>query len=393
MRPLRRHQHPGVTTVYTVLALTVLFGFCSLGADYGRVQLVKTELQRAADAAARAAASAIPSGITEVQDIAVAYAALNTADGSAVTLNASTDVEFGTWDSSSETFTVLTGSARSSANAIRITARRTAASGNAVPLLFGKLIGIESCDVRASAISQYTAATGAGFVGLDKLEFGNNATIYAYNSNTGSPGGSNLLPSAQLGGNGDIEFGNNADIYGNLVKGPSADLDHGNHFYISGNQSTLPSNLSYTATESSTVASSGALTRGNNSTLTLSAGTYCYSSITFGNSGTINCTGPVTIYLNGNLNVGNNFRISAYQDKPANVRLRVIGNRDFNTGNDPDLEAEIYGPQSELNVGNNATFKGSAVVKEFQAGNNADLFYDTALGNTGSSSGAISTVK
>lgn len=392
MHATRNQHHRGVTTVYALLFMAALFGFCSLGADYGRVQLVRSELQRAADATARAAASAIPSGITAVQDIAVAYGALNLADGAAVTIDPATDVEFGTWNSSNTTFTVLTGASRASANAIRITARRTAASGNAVPLLFGKLIGIESCDVRVSAVCQYTAATGTGFVGLNEIEMGNNATIYAYNSNSGNPGGSNLLPSARIGGNGSIDFGNNADIYGDIIKGPSADVDHGNHFYISGSQTTQSSNLAYTATESSTVASSGSITRGNNSTLTLSAGTYCYSNVTFGNGGTINCTGPVTLYITGDLNAGNNFTISAYQNKPANVRLRFVGSADLDTGNSPDIEAEIYLPGGDVELGNNAILKGSVVAKKLELGNNANLYYDTALGSTGSG-GSISTVR
>jgi len=49
--------------------------------------MVKTELRRCADAAARAAVQALTSGVTASQDAAVATAALNTANGSAVVLD------------------------------------------------------------------------------------------------------------------------------------------------------------------------------------------------------------------------------------------------------------------------------------------------------------------
>ena len=47
-------RRSGVTVVYTIILLTALIGLASLAVDYARVQLAKTELQRAADAAARA---------------------------------------------------------------------------------------------------------------------------------------------------------------------------------------------------------------------------------------------------------------------------------------------------------------------------------------------------
>src|SRR6266446_5944739 len=125
----------------------------SLAVDIGHARLVKVQLQGAADAAARYAITGMSSGISAAQANAVAAAASNTADGTAVVVDPNTDVEFGTWDSGSGTFTVLAGPARSSANAIRVWARRTAARGNAVSVSFGGLIGKSTCDVTASCIA------------------------------------------------------------------------------------------------------------------------------------------------------------------------------------------------------------------------------------------------
>src|SRR5439155_696119 len=79
----------------------------SLATDYGRVQLAKTQILAAADAAGRAAAAAFSGGVSAAQDAAVAAAADNSADGSSVVIDPNNDVEFGSWDSSAATFTAL----------------------------------------------------------------------------------------------------------------------------------------------------------------------------------------------------------------------------------------------------------------------------------------------
>src|SRR5947209_8754344 len=106
-----RHRR-GFTAIYAIIILLALCGFTSLAVDWGRVQLVKTELQSAADAAARAAADQVPNGISAVQNAAVTWGGYNNAAESTVAIDGTNDVEFGTWNSSNRTFTVLSGNAR-----------------------------------------------------------------------------------------------------------------------------------------------------------------------------------------------------------------------------------------------------------------------------------------
>src|SRR4051794_19052831 len=97
-----RSRRRGVALIYVMVMMTVLIAFASLGADYARVQLAKTELQRAADAAARAAAQAMPNGSAAVYTAAAAVARDNLVDGSDPTGNAvalqNADVEWGIWN-------------------------------------------------------------------------------------------------------------------------------------------------------------------------------------------------------------------------------------------------------------------------------------------------------
>jgi len=127
--------------------------FATLAVDWGRVQLVKTELRSAADAAARHAVAGLSTSVGTANARAVAAAGENKADGGPVVLVTAQDVEFGTWDPATRAFEVLTGSAQSSATAVRVTARRTSARGTAIPTLFGALLGRRTVDVTAVSIA------------------------------------------------------------------------------------------------------------------------------------------------------------------------------------------------------------------------------------------------
>jgi Flp pilus assembly protein TadG len=146
-------RHHGVALIYAAVTMVALMAIASLAVDLARVRLTKTQLQGAVDAAARAAAGQIPNGSSAVQARAIAIGAANSADGSAVVINSS-DVLMGVWDSNARTFTTT----NTNPNAVKVTAHRTAAAGNAVPLLFGRIIGRSACDVNASTVVMLTGS-------------------------------------------------------------------------------------------------------------------------------------------------------------------------------------------------------------------------------------------
>src|SRR3954464_2548120 len=91
----------GAMTLYLVIMLTGLVGICSLGADYARVQVAKTELQRAADAAARYAAMGLSSSPATARANGKTVSLENTTDALPVVL-LDTDIEMGTWSASTK---------------------------------------------------------------------------------------------------------------------------------------------------------------------------------------------------------------------------------------------------------------------------------------------------
>jgi Flp pilus assembly protein TadG len=142
--------------VYVTLIILVLMGFVSMAVDLGRVQLAQTQLQAAADAAARYGALGLQNiinGSSAATSNATTAAASNMVDGSPLVLQSS-DVVIGIWSSSSRTFTPVTDP--TTANAVQVTAVRAAARGNGIPTVFLQALGRSSFDIKATSIALLT---------------------------------------------------------------------------------------------------------------------------------------------------------------------------------------------------------------------------------------------
>lgn len=150
-----RKTRRGAVLIYAMTGMAAFVGFCSLAVDWGRVQLVKTELQSAADASARAGAGGLAVGPDEAVRRAKYIALQNKADGAAVDLTKE-KIELGWWDTDAAQFTVLADTRK--ANAVRVVARRAADKGDAVPLSFAKIFGKNSKDVGGAAVAMLVPA-------------------------------------------------------------------------------------------------------------------------------------------------------------------------------------------------------------------------------------------
>lgn len=147
-------RRSGMSLIWMLITFTVLTGFVSLGVDLARVHLVKTEMQRSADAAAHFGAVSLGTMSDAtlkywVQQVGVA----NPADGLAVAFTAA-DIEFVHWNKTTRVATAVGTSA--AANAVRVNAHRTAARGTSVPMLWGWLVGKNGIDVKVTATACLT---------------------------------------------------------------------------------------------------------------------------------------------------------------------------------------------------------------------------------------------
>ena len=383
----KRHRK-GSVLVYATVAITALLGFCSLGVDFGRVALVKTELQRAADAAARAGAAGLVSGVTTAQDLAVQYAAVNAADGASIVLDPSTDVEFDTWDSVGKTFSVLTGAARSNANAMRITARR-----NGIPLMGMRMLGKNTQDVRATSIAMVRPGLLSGFYGLDSMYFKGGLFAASYDSSvTTNPTHAAYRTNCNIGSNGPITGGSGNNLYGSLCVGPSGSnatvTVHGGTMNLG---SAIPTPADPPMTP---VANPGGVsqTPSVSSDVTWQGGTYYFTSWTISSGKTVNFSGPATIYLNGDFTPADPVAIYAYNDIPANLTIYQSAGHTFNTNTKVvTLIARLIAPGADVRFKSGCSVRGSIIAKTLWMSDDCDLYYDEQLG-TGSN-GGITVVK
>src|SRR3954467_2933229 len=77
----------GSALVYVTATLVAMLAFVSLAVDLGHVFLVRSELQAAADAAARYGVTGIAAGVATAQTYAVNAAKENKSDGGDVVIN------------------------------------------------------------------------------------------------------------------------------------------------------------------------------------------------------------------------------------------------------------------------------------------------------------------
>jgi len=353
--------------------MAVIFAMVSLSVDLGRARLVKTELQRVADAAARAGAAGLSTSAAQARSSAISIAGENSVDGTSFTLTNS-DVEVGNWTGSS--FTVN----GSPSNAVRVTARRTAATGNAVPTLFARVIGRTSVDVTATSVAKYTSGSGGGFVGYDSITFKNNASIRSYNSSTNTnPTSGNATSNGGLGSNGWIKGKNGNTLYGSATLGPAGEIEN---VSVTGSTTTLTQAIPEDTlpTWSSSTNPGGIsqnYTVGSNTTL--AGGSYWFTSLTI--NATLSFSGPATLYVNGDVNLKGGLRPTSLI--PSHLQIYQYGNNEFGDSgnNNCDVVAVIAGPDVEMVFKNNFKLRGSAKVKTMEFKNNAELYYDEAGGS------------
>jgi len=386
--PMRCRRRRGVSIVYVSVSMIVLLGFCSLAVDLGRVQTAKSELERATDAAARAAVASISSGVSAVQTAAYNMANNNSADGQAVTINSVNNVVFLNWPST----TPLTGSARSSANAVQVSA------SYAVPLLFAQAIGMATCTVHATSTAFTQTTTTYGLIGTGTVETGGGPSdsVDSYNSSLGPYGVGNHGSQGSIAGqtidiNGGSVVNGNIYYYGGTAPNTSGGTVNGT---IS-NVSSLPSYPTPTIPAGCT--NLGTVNIGSGQTLTLNSGNYCCTSFTFLSTGTLNInatSGPVNLYLAGAFLMDYVFaggQLNFTSTIPNNFHIYATTSAQISFNGNSTVYGVVDAPLSTFQV-TGGSFYGSAIANELYFQYGAAIHYDQALGTSGTTT-SISQVQ
>ena len=371
----------GIAIVYITVVFGVMIALASLAVDAGRVALVRTELLRAADAAARYACTGIADGTYTAR--AIAAAGDNEADGAKVALTAA-DVVPGSYNPDTHRFTANANPA----NAVQVTCTRKGDQG--VRLLFAELLGIGHFDLKATSIA-YAVPRAVGFTGLDGINVRNNVFVGSYDSTvTTNPSQFRADGKAGMNSNGNISAGSNTSISGNLLLGPAGSSSGLN--LVDGGQ--IIHRLARLIPPEMPDWSPGLNPGGVPRSLTLTSDTvlqggkywFTYLSVQCNN---LTFSGPAILYVDGDIDLQG--KVTAFRSVPSNLKIFQIGHHKFgNSGyNDLFLCAVVVAPDSEFATKNNATIYGSAVFKRIDLNNNADFYYDEATALNGGSAAGI----
>jgi hypothetical protein len=376
---------PGAAIIYVVVMMPVLMGFASLAVDLGRVEAAKTELRCAADAAARYACTGISNGTAVAK--AIQAGADNKVDGTTLVIQNS-DVSTGKWANGAFT------AGGTPTNAIRVTAGRTAARGNAVPLIFGILIGKSSCDVNATSVaylSSSSSGNGYGFFATGNVLLQNGPIVIdSYNAASGQYSGTTAENKATVASNGSI-LTDNVTVDGNLQAGLGQTISHQNgSFTVTGSTTSLTSSVSNTAP---TMPGSGYTSLSNvnvNSGQSLSLGTagqtttYYATNFNVASTATLNVNGPVVLYINGNFEIDGTMNV--LNNLPANFSVMQLSSSGVTFDGTHNVYAHVDAPNSPLNINQAMNFFGTMVVGQMNVSGQVKLHDDES-----NSSGASST--
>ena len=365
-----------------------MLGGAALMVDVGRVAAARAALQTAADATA-IHASRDASSNTAALALARAAVIDHRVAGETPAID---EVRVGHWDAADRT--IHTASGARDAVGVQLS--------TGVSLLFGPIFGFDTRHIVAVAVARRAAdepaeSSGPGFVSLSSMSLEGNVDLDSYDSNSQSFfSSSNGSGSRQFTGqtNGSINMNNGVSIWGNMRMQSSSNIT-ANNAGFEGNGAR--ENVAEPITLAPESAPPDATWMGNVNLPpghhVWPGGKYALSDFVVQNGATIEFSGPVELFLNGNTNIQGKF--ITHENKPKNFRLvqqfsaginiNPVGTTD-DSASEPNLAIDIYCPGGPVNVNGNINLYGRIQAKQITL-NQADFYVDLALSGGTSSEG------
>ena len=182
VRRLARDER-GITTIQNLLLTVACCAIGALGLDVTHFYAARTELQVAADVAAHAAMHRRYNGRTAAQarSDAIAMVEYSLPRNVYGTVLETSEIVFGTWNTTSGTFTALAANSPTLPTAFQVTTNR--AGDNPVGSFFFRVVGVRSRDVTAKAIYLASGDPCAQLQGLFAEGQVNPSSNNAYSAN------------------------------------------------------------------------------------------------------------------------------------------------------------------------------------------------------------------
>lgn len=398
----------GAIVVFAAIMMTVIFALAAFAIDLSYVAVSKAQLQVTADAAALAGVVQLPNGASLAVAAAQDVGARNKAGGYSINIQ-SQDVQVGTWDTSSASFSTLTGNALSSADAVRVTCYLSSSRGTPLNLFFAPFVGTKSTSLTTTAIA-IQSSTGCGLiVGIPSVSMSGSSYTDSYYSAKGAYSKAVAGNSGHVCSNGPISMSGSATINGNAHPGPGSKVSTSGSASVTGSVKALAKKMSY-----SPVSPGNAATQNNNSkippskngkaalsngnfnlsggdSVNLPAGTYYFSTLTLSGGSSITISGPTTIYVTGNVDLSGG-SVTNKNLVPSDLQLFPMG-QNCNISGSSALYAVVYGPSTAITRSGSADYYGAIVGSTLtlsgQGGIHADLSLNLSYLNGSSGNGKL----
>ncbi|MEX2673778.1 MAG: TadG family pilus assembly protein [Phycisphaeraceae bacterium] len=171
---VRHNRKRGVVLIWVTLTIMVLVALVGLVVDTGYALFAQQRLQVAADASALAGAQFVRRDVEDARARAAGIALSNRAANKEVVLNLNSendvdgDIVVGHFQRATEDEEAVFTPGYDNMNAVKVVARRTQDHVNgAVPLTFGRIVGVSEVNVQSSAIAMIGGGTGGGLIALN----------------------------------------------------------------------------------------------------------------------------------------------------------------------------------------------------------------------------------
>ena len=374
----------GATIAVVAVSLTVVLGMAALVIDLGHIYNCRTEMQNAVDASALAGASGLHINNGEARDRAVASAASNTLATEAVTL-AHSDVEIGNWEWSSQTFTPVGDEPQEyQPNAARVTG-----SKQGLGLFFARIFGRHTTGIIRDAIALADSGRCRGIWGLEGIVANGDVITDSYDSRDGGYGAGNKHANGDICSNETITIHGGIEVHGDAMHGPGGDLSiSGVSHEIWGikgetccavDPPVVDASEAKFTNDNDTIGlwldgcddrgcdgggdpvpgPADRLTLVNDETVTLSGGTYYFSSVRMAALSSIRVTGPTVIYVDGNATFAGQGIVNETGD-PKNLMVYCTGTSLNFTGTS-DFYGALVAPKADIVLQGTADYYGTII--------------------------------
>lgn len=381
-------QRGGMLLIWAALCMVFVMAFVAFSLDVGYIVVTECELQNAADAGAISGAKALAVGPEAAVTAACNWAARNLVAGEPAEVSPS-DVELGHWDSQTAQFTPLTGSAAGGATAVRVTCHRSVARGNALRLFIAPLLGIDSTNLRASAISTLEGDHCGIIVGREYVTI-NNGDVDSYDSRIGSYYSQKPRKNGDVCSDGPIQLLNNGHVLGDALPGRGYFVNLPQNVTGStrprlGPIQFSPVNASLAAANNNNSAlpawayDGNQLVLSNSSVLTVPPGTYFLpGGLKITGTAELQITGPTKFYLGGDSMVAGRGIVNV-SGRPGDLRIEGFGTSIAFNGS-AQFAADIYAPDTNVVLNGTADFFGALFARSITFnGNNTAVHADEEL--------------